>query len=81
VKSTECRKSSREKERLTISHQLSDLLVLSAGDLDIVDCHHDSEELLLWSAGVLIKVIFTKPSIISCALSSFPSFLLVSAQS
>jgi hypothetical protein len=75
------KKSSRERKQLTISHQLSDLLVLSAGDLDIVDCHHDSEELVLWSACVLIEFIPNR--LLSCLLLLLflpqSSLLLISA--
>jgi hypothetical protein len=39
------RTSAEERNKLTISHQLGNLLVLRARDFDIVDCHHDSEEL------------------------------------
>jgi hypothetical protein len=42
------RTSAEERNKLTISHQLGNLLVLSAGNLDIVDCHHDGEELSLY---------------------------------
>jgi len=37
------------EEQLTFAHHLGNLLVLSSRDFDIVDCHHDGEELVFFS--------------------------------